>query len=437
MTLFFGYCDKHKSIQVGSVSAATDGSATFAEEETWNTIVDDWVRHSKSIPYNRIVERKRANVLEGQLSGSATFPDFSNNISVDELREMIRDFIEQQWYIEANRGQYMSADLPSSLPFARPTSLSKGNIIDLADYLKGCTITLFLSQPEPSPLETLASPTRAGTDSFEHQPDEPLQCNSSISPLKPAVPTKLAGDSRASIKVLWCKVAGSNAALPGDRLPSSKTEESRMQGAQGDGQNWEGNDGGIDIMSKTNEDGDRNSKAGDKELLESRGDGTDNFDNSEDVTGKVNEDGSTHRGPGAGRDGEDGEDTAEYAGGCNKGDEVTGDVDGVASKEEEVVTSGMGSERRQRNWTKTDQANDGIYLRKIVRWLCQNNPVEVEEVVRRSRILSSRLNTSLFLDTKDTLFQQRQKRRNRKTNYNGLRFGTHYYWNMLEQVIGT
>ncbi|KAK0207424.1 hypothetical protein IW262DRAFT_1469519 [Armillaria fumosa] len=104
-------------------------------------------------------------------------------------------------------------------------------------------------------------------------------------------------------------------------------EESRMQGAQGDGQNWEGNNGGINIMSKMSKDSNRNSKAGDKELPESRSDGMDNFDNSEDVTGKVNKDGSLHGVPGAGRDGEDGEDTAEYAGGCNE-DKVTGDVGG-------------------------------------------------------------------------------------------------------------
>ncbi|KAK0448988.1 uncharacterized protein EV420DRAFT_1483397 [Desarmillaria tabescens] len=36
---------------------------------------------------------------------------------------------------------------------AMPDSLSKGNIIDLADYLKGCAVTLFLPQSKPNLLE--------------------------------------------------------------------------------------------------------------------------------------------------------------------------------------------------------------------------------------------------------------------------------------------
>ncbi len=99
--------------------------------------------------------------------------------------------------IEVNRSQYISADIPSSLPITTLNSLSKGNIIDLADYLKDRTVTLFLLQSKPNPLKKLSSPTKPSTKDL----------------------------SNASVETLWQKVAGQMPAPSGHRpspVPLSK-----------------------------------------------------------------------------------------------------------------------------------------------------------------------------------------------------------------------
>ncbi|KAK0243562.1 hypothetical protein EDD85DRAFT_786462 [Armillaria nabsnona] len=140
LTLFFGYRDKNENIQLGSVSSATDDCALFNDKEAWDNIVESWVNYTKSIPYNRPPEHKKANVHQFPATTLPVFPDFSDATPIEELRTMVKEFLELQWAsseIQVNPSQYITANMPQNLPLAAPDSLSKGNVIDLADYLKG------------------------------------------------------------------------------------------------------------------------------------------------------------------------------------------------------------------------------------------------------------------------------------------------------------
>ncbi|SJL15926.1 uncharacterized protein ARMOST_19434 [Armillaria ostoyae] len=237
LTLFFGYRDENENIQLGSVSSATDGCALFNDEEAWDNIVESWVNYTKSIPYNRPPERKKVNAHQFPATSPPVFPDFSDATPVEELRTMLKEFFELQWTsvndggipwseIQVNPSQYITADIPRNLPLAAPDSLSKGNVIDLADYLKGRVVSLFQRQSKPNPPEKPTS-----TALFQHQ----SKLNPPENPTSPTKPfTK--DLSSTSVQVVWRKVTGQmpDAGQPASPVPLSKGKTNRNDDEEGE-----------------------------------------------------------------------------------------------------------------------------------------------------------------------------------------------------------
>ncbi|PBK88443.1 hypothetical protein ARMGADRAFT_1084766 [Armillaria gallica] len=255
LTLFFGYRDKHENIQLGSVSSATDGSALFNTEESWDGVMDSWVKYTKTIPYNCPLNCKNAHTLEHPPSGPPVFPDFNDAMPAEELKKIVKEFVKLQWAtvndgsipwskIEVNQSQYISANIPSSLPIATLNSLSKGNIIDLADYLKDHTMTLFLPQSKPNPLKKLSSLTKPSTKDLLN----------------------------ASVETLWQKVAGQMPALSGHCPSPMLLLKGMAEGNDNDEGEMNMQDGGADIVDLVSpSEGNDNTKHDDKKQKNANG----------------------------------------------------------------------------------------------------------------------------------------------------------------------
>lgn len=128
--------------------------------------------------------------------------------------------------IQVNPSQYITANIPQNLPLAAPDSLSKGNVIDLADYLKGRIVSMFQCQSKPNSLE---KPTSMAL--FQHQ-------SKLNSPVKPASLTKpFTKDlSSTSVQVVWRKVTGQMPAVgqPASPVPLSKGKTNQNDDEEGE-----------------------------------------------------------------------------------------------------------------------------------------------------------------------------------------------------------
>ncbi|KAK0236865.1 hypothetical protein EDD85DRAFT_952835 [Armillaria nabsnona] len=219
LMLFFGYRDENKNIQLRSVSLATDGCALFNNEEAWDNIMESWVNYTKSIPYNQPPECKKANAHQFLATTLPVFLDFSDAMPVEELRTMVKELLELQWAlvndggipwskIQVNPSQYITVNMPQNLSLAAPNSLSKGNVIDLADYLKGCIMSLFKCQSKPNPVENLTSPTKPFTKDL----------------------------SSTSVQAVWWKVTGQMPAVgqPASPVPLSKGKTNHNNDEEGE-----------------------------------------------------------------------------------------------------------------------------------------------------------------------------------------------------------
>ncbi|PBK60415.1 hypothetical protein ARMSODRAFT_1026606 [Armillaria solidipes] len=200
-----------KEMEVGQdvyhISAAPDGVACFSNDEvTWPGISNDWMKYcTQSLPLNRPVEHRKP--VPAMSATTVTFPEFTEDTSVKDLRNMVKTFLEKQWVtvnteaipwtaIEADRQSHINTELPPNLSLGDPETLSKGNIIDLVDYFKGRIVNVFLLKA--------ASPS-----SKDGEPE-----NLPTKPTKPTAPRSLLGGLNSSVDTLWQKITGGGNAPP-------------------------------------------------------------------------------------------------------------------------------------------------------------------------------------------------------------------------------
>ncbi|PBK82729.1 hypothetical protein ARMGADRAFT_1038398 [Armillaria gallica] len=175
-----------------------------------------WTVESNNHPPNC----KNANTLEHLPSDPPVFPDFDDAMLAEELRKIVKEFVELQW------GAYIHYSLEQN---QGELNLSKGNIIDLADYLKDCTVTLFLPQSKPNLPKKLSLLTKPSTKDLLN----------------------------ASVETLWQKVAGQMPALSGHRpspVPSSKGMAEGNDNDEGETDTQDGGAGIVDFVSPSEDD---------------------------------------------------------------------------------------------------------------------------------------------------------------------------------------
>ncbi|KAK0231847.1 hypothetical protein EDD85DRAFT_793517 [Armillaria nabsnona] len=211
-TLLWGFHDKHENVQFGSISAAPDGASCFSDDEVaWPDIANDWMKYCmQTLPLNRPVEHRKP--APSMSATTVPFPDFTEDTSISDLRNMVKTFLEKQWAamnmgaipwvaIEADRQSHINSELPLNLPLGDPEMLSKGNIIDLADYFKGRVLNVFLlkklslSSKDGESLNSLTTPTPNAMTKQIAQGSSP-------------------GGPDNSVNALWRKITGGGTAPP-------------------------------------------------------------------------------------------------------------------------------------------------------------------------------------------------------------------------------
>lgn len=108
--------------------------------------------------------------------------------------------------IEADQQAHINAELPPNLTLGDPETLSKGNIIDLADYFKGRIVNVF-SLKAASPSSKDGEP--------ENLPTKPTM---NASATKPTASRSLLGGLDSSVDTLWQKITGGRNAPPFSRI---------------------------------------------------------------------------------------------------------------------------------------------------------------------------------------------------------------------------
>ncbi|KAK0443827.1 hypothetical protein EV421DRAFT_1903415 [Armillaria borealis] len=165
--------------------------------------------------------------------------------------------------IEADRQSHINAELPPNLPLGDPETLSKGNIIDLADYFKGCIVNVFLLKA--------ASPSSKDGEP-ENLPTKPTMNASATKLTKLTAPRSLLGGLDSSVDTLWQKITGGGNAPPLSRISNHREGGGVADGAldgttmNGDKKEevYDGADDDIDgtPLNKSTLDGDENSRKG-------------------------------------------------------------------------------------------------------------------------------------------------------------------------------
>ncbi|KAK0463435.1 hypothetical protein IW261DRAFT_1624451 [Armillaria novae-zelandiae] len=269
-TLLWGFRDENETVQLGSVSSASDQISCFpdVDQAMWDGITDDWTAYcTQNIPLNRSAKRRNATQFDPPASSS--FPSFTEETSVSDLRVMVKTFWEQQWLainaqpiswsaIEANRSTYVSGDVPTNVPIGNPDRLSKGNIINIADYFKDRVVAVFLPQVKTSPTQE----PDPGTDAGEPALDATKWAEDDLPSTQTIVQTGGRSMKSTSMTEVWEKVTGGGIAMP-------KSQHEHIHPLKGALSN-------VDLKGEENRDGD-NDNTGDDEGTsnESEDSGTD------------------------------------------------------------------------------------------------------------------------------------------------------------------
>ncbi|KAK0467550.1 hypothetical protein IW261DRAFT_1426489 [Armillaria novae-zelandiae] len=243
-TLLWGFCDENKMVQLGSVLSASDQILCFpdVDQAMWDGITDDWTAY-----LNR--STKRCNATQFDPPASSSFPSFTEETSVSDLQVMVKTFWEQQWSvinaqpilwsaIKANRSMYVSGDVLTNVPIGDPDRLSKGNIINIADYFKDRVVAVFLPQVKTSPTQE----PDPGTDAGKPALDATKWAEDNLPSTQMIVQMGGRSIKSTSMTEVWEKVTGGGIAM----LKSQHEHTYPLKGAlsnvdlKGE-ENWDGN----------------------------------------------------------------------------------------------------------------------------------------------------------------------------------------------------
>ncbi|KAK0466513.1 hypothetical protein IW261DRAFT_1574501 [Armillaria novae-zelandiae] len=312
-TLLWGFRDENETVQLGSVSSTPDQILCFpdVDQAMWDGITNDWTAYCpQNIPHTLNRSAKRQNATQFDHPASLSFPSFTEETSVSDLRVMVKTFWEQQWSainaqpiswsaIKANRSMYVSGDVPTNVPIGDPDRLSKGNIIDIADYFKDRVVAVFLPQVKTSPTQE----PDPGTDAGEPALDATKWAEDDLPSTQTIVQTGGRSMKSTSMTEVWEKVTGGGIAMP-------KSQHEHIHPLKGALSN-------VDLEGEENRDGDNDDTSDDEgtsnksedsgtdhtevdQRLQNRGSGDEEDDNNTNKNGETGDGGKGGR-SGAGR----------------------------------------------------------------------------------------------------------------------------------------
>ncbi|KAK0471045.1 hypothetical protein IW261DRAFT_1671558 [Armillaria novae-zelandiae] len=304
-TLLWGFRDKNETVQLGSVSSASDQISCFpdVDQAMWDGITDDWTAYcTQNIPLNH--SAKHCNATQFDPPASSSFPSFTEETSFScLLTTSLAAAINAQpisWSaIKANCSTYVSGDMPTNVPIGDPNQLSKGNIIDIADYFKDQVVAVFLPQVKTSPTQEPDPGTEAGEPAL----DATKWAEDDLPSTQTIVQTGGRSMKSTSITEVWEKVTGGGIAMPKSQHEHTHPLKGALSNVDLEGEeNWDGdkdNTGDDEGTSNKSEDSETDHTEVDQRP-QNRGSRDEEDDNETNKNGEMGDGGKGGR-SGAGR----------------------------------------------------------------------------------------------------------------------------------------